>query len=422
MALRWKYVIAPTPEEIEKRERMIAAMDAFWDLFKEKFEPFFNGGESNLTIEERAKANSEMAEELASKLVNISPRLYFEIGPNHDGSGGRRLTITSEGAVERFQLIKYMLAHAPTFPNWVILDHRPPVPFDDAMRLTKTRCKAETVMNFEIEVVRAPHNTIDLTFYSRSCEGEDDKRAEEQAFVLTEYLLGEEFLNIWRNNFKVKPLSFWGALFKHGRVRPEQLKATVDDLIRTMQNELPKKPFDTEHWHPAEIDPETGKTNVGRAYRLSPRNMHRPDVHFWDDLASAFSNIPALWEITHEARRYYDARFSRCGEVLAFLKIGRNTTSETDAIEVRHQQEEALDERLKELGIGITYGGGTGHIYSYIELILTDVGAAIPIIRAVLQELKVSRRSWLLFHDTALYYEWVGIWDDTGVPPGLEEA
>ena len=135
---------------------------------------------------------------------------------------------------------------------------------------------------------------------------------------------------------------------------------------------------------------------------------------------AATSDIPKLGEITHEARRFYDARFTRCGEVLAFLKMDRTSIPEEDFLDIRVKQQDALEERLGKLGIGKVYGGGTGLQYAYVELILTDVERAAKEIRSLLQELNVSRRSWLLFHDTSLYYEWIGIWDDTREPPGLE--
>jgi hypothetical protein len=45
-----------------------------------------------------------------------------------------------------------------------------------------------------------------------------------------------------------------------------------------------------------------------------------------------------------------------------------------------------------------------------------NVEQAVKAIRDLLQQGNLSRRSWLLFHDTDWRYEWIGIWDDSPRP------
>ena len=66
---------------------------------------------------------------------------------------------------------------------------------------------------------------------------------------------------------------------------------------------------------------------------------------------------------------------------------------------------------------GCVIGGGTGLRYSYIDLALADVDAAIPLITRRLRAGKIPRRTWLLFFDAPLAHEWIGIYGDTPVPP-----
>jgi hypothetical protein len=58
--------------------------------------------------------------------------------------------------------------------------------------------------------------------------------------------------------------------------------------------------------------------------------------------------------------------------------------------------------------------------YSYVELALSKPDEAIAALRRRMQTGKLPRRSWVLFHDTDLCGEWVGICDDTPPPPGRE--
>jgi hypothetical protein len=50
-------------------------------------------------------------------------------------------------------------------------------------------------------------------------------------------------------------------------------------------------------------------------------------------------------------------------------------------------------------------------------LALADVDAAIPVIQSRLRDGRIPHRSWLLFFDTPLAEEWIGMYTDTPAPP-----
>jgi hypothetical protein len=81
--------------------------------------------------------------------------------------------------------------------------------------------------------------------------------------------------------------------------------------------------------------------------------------------------------------------------------------------------EDALTAVLTLGSLGAVIGGGTGLRYSYIDVALTDVERAVPVIRERLQRGRIGRRCWLQFYDDALAAEWVGLWPDSPEPPGL---
>jgi hypothetical protein len=70
--------------------------------------------------------------------------------------------------------------------------------------------------------------------------------------------------------------------------------------------------------------------------------------------------------------------------------------------------------------VGAVLGGGTGLRYAYIDLALADISAALPVIRGCLRNLQIPKRSWLQFFDATLSQEWIGIYDDSPMPPGME--
>ena len=81
---------------------------------------------------------------------------------------------------------------------------------------------------------------------------------------------------------------------------------------------------------------------------------------------------------------------------------------------------DAINELLIPDRLGCQIGGGTGLVYSYVELALTDVDAALRRIRQRLRAGRMPIRTWVLFHDSDLCGEWVGIYDDAPPPPGFE--
>ena len=84
----------------------------------------------------------------------------------------------------------------------------------------------------------------------------------------------------------------------------------------------------------------------------------------------------------------------------------------------RERWETAIDEALVPAGLGGTIGGGTGRRYSYAELALADVDRSLPVLRERIQAAGVPSQSWLLFHDSELAEEWVGLHGATTPPPG----
>jgi hypothetical protein len=104
------------------------------------------------------------------------------------------------------------------------------------------------------------------------------------------------------------------------------------------------------------------------------------------------------------------------------LKIDGSEGLDEDGFLDRSSMEDALNEVLIPARAGCVIGGGTGAQYSYIDLALTDVESAIPLICSRLRAGKIPRRTWLLFFDGALAREWIGVYGDTPAPPGADEV
>ncbi len=133
-----------------------------------------------------------------------------------------------------------------------------------------------------------------------------------------------------------------------------------------------------------------------------------------DDLFFYSSIVPHAWQAT--GRRFRSERFSR-SETFVYLKLdGRDAAME--GFPDKGAIEDAINDVLLEPDLGMVCGTGTGYRYSYLDLALTDVDAAVPLITDVLRKGDIVRNSWLLFHDSELADEWIGVWPETPTPPG----
>ncbi|MDH3399292.1 MAG: hypothetical protein OEM81_15910, partial [Acidimicrobiia bacterium] len=123
------------------------------------------------------------------------------------------------------------------------------------------------------------------------------------------------------------------------------------------------------------------------------------------------------WENGHNGVPYFSERYSKAGEIFCYLKLDGSEELEGEIFEDKGDIEDALEDALRPGGLGCFFSGGTGYRYSYVDLALTDLQSAIPVVREVLQAGRLTKRSWLLFYDTEWANEWVGIWPDS--PPPL---
>jgi hypothetical protein len=104
-------------------------------------------------------------------------------------------------------------------------------------------------------------------------------------------------------------------------------------------------------------------------------------------------------------------------EFFCYLKIADIENIPTDDIlEVREKIEGCFNAPLLQVGVGCVIGGGWGPHFPFVDLALTDVNAAIPLLRQISTELELSCSTWLRFLDSKYNNEWVGMYPDTPEP------
>lgn len=392
--MRWRYSDMAGVEE-GNHEPVRQQINAWWKEFQRK------AGDLGKLF--AGKSDWDLPQWMQDNLQCIDSGLMWEFGPAVR-KDGHRLVITVESDHYLRPLAQEILRLAPKIKGWEFYGYRLAEPLDQAIETVVARTGgsiSDTMVHVEI----GEFNRIDCLFTSPNYQtSQDCEKASGDVFVATETLAGEEYLNRWVGAIEVVP---WKE--KTGDFHPlSDFKFLLDDKIVAVQESLPSVPV-------FELSQESQWT----LYKLKPREAE--DYPSQLDMFVGKAMIESLWQNGHSGVPFDSQRYSTGNETFCFLKLdGRE--ADKDDFEDKGEIEDALDKALKNARLGCYIGGGTGLIYSYVDLALTDIGKAIPLIQDVLRKGKINRRSWLLFYDTTLEWEWIGIWDDSPPPPRADKT
>jgi hypothetical protein len=409
--MRLKYVFPSSSAEDSERLLLEKRIDFWWKEFERKA--------TDLPLAFRGKLKWDYISWMQEEFHKIHPEVMWEFGPGVNG--GERLAICAESNFVLQPLVDFIIERAPAIPNWTFLPYRPPVEMEWVQIYTKARADASlTPGAFKVKVSLGKYNKIDLSFYSPTYSEARHDEELKLAGTAAQYLLGEEIFYYWLGNFNLEPLSFMKSLLGGGLVPLDKLKPRVDVLISAVRDQLYNAPMWkggwNAHFNGEAVDPR--RTPVGSVYKLEPKTR---DVYpNWTDEFAAVSQAPIIWEATHLDPEFSSRRFSKHSEIFCYLKIDTAEIPNDKLLSNRHAIQDGLEKLLYGAHAGTITGGGTGTLYSYIDLALDDVRAAIDSIRRCFREMKLTHNAWLLFYDIELAKEWVGVADDTQPPPGYD--
>jgi hypothetical protein len=378
----------------------LGLIDAWWKAFADRAD------EIEASFQRGRKM--DLVSFMRNALQAVDDRLCWEYGPAIH-KPGHRLVITPEAQHELHPLVRAILARAPQLPRWEFYAHRLPEDAGSAVATVKGRVGVDFAGS-KVKVQQTEDSRLGLEFHSPACRHPEDQKSIGAGFVAAETLLGEDILNTWIGPVRTVPLrkpGFFSRSKEDSTLLPmEKLKDEVDARIAAWRAKLPD--------HPRYLMEREGPTATWTSFELKP--PERDDYPWRSDLFVAITGCRDLWVEAHGRGVFSSRRHSRFEETFCYLKI-ENSGIDRDRFPERGAIEDALDADLRPAETGGSIGGGTGRRYCYVDLALTDVNGAIPIIRRVLRAGKMPQRSWLLFFDEELSAEWVGVWDETPPPP-----
>lgn len=390
------------PKEMAQRQAVLSKTDEWWRAFEER--------RSAIVALFKNEVKWDLPRWMQDHLQAISPDLMWEFGPAVKCEG-HRLVITPESEKHLRPLVDLILQRAPQIPGWEFYPYRLPETVERAQMGVSGRTGG-SLEGVKANVRTGESGRIDLTYLSPRCKSPDDQQSLNVAFVATEELLGEELLDKWVGMIKVAPLPTTKGilgLFRTetksppGTVALDRLKPTVDSLASCAMEQRPTDPcyawVENTTWSCLELKPQESLDYV---------RQH--------DLFVGTTAILDLWQTAHSEMAFYSERFSRCGEVFCYVKLDGCDGLGEEGFRDKAEIQDALNAALVPQQLGCHIGGGTGLRYSYVDLAMADLRRGIDVARSVLAKGKVPRRTWILFFDSTLATEWVGIYDDTPPP------
>ena len=399
--MRWLFCEPGSPDEKHKTQ-VASHIMPWWREFTAKV--------PQVIASFKQEAKFDLPGWMHETLGKIDPRLMWEYGPAIKGEG-HRLVITPEMHRELRPLTSTILKNAPQLPGWEFYPYRLPESLEMAQITVEARTNG-SLQGVTFRPAIGEGRRIDLTFFSPRTKNEEDQQSLHDAFVATETLLGEEFLDKWIGSISVAPVPkagllgslFGGAKASAGKQLPlERLRDTVTALSQSVVEQLPPVGFAQRH-------DDAGWAN----YQMDPEQAE--DYLFREDVIVGSTMEPDLLAAMLPGGGFFSGRFSRVNERFCYVKIDSSEIPIEQRVEARGELEEALHEALMAANSGAQIGGAVGLRYVYIDLALTNVQAGLQIIRKLCHG-RVSRRSWAFFCDADYIGEWIGLYSDSPPPP-----
>ena len=151
----------------------------------------------------------------------------------------------------------------------------------------------------------------------------------------------------------------------------------------------------------------------------SSRSSRRRIIPLGADVALVSTFLPELVKCFLSGDSFASTRFSRAGELFAYLTYESRERDPRRALSRRRVLEDALDAALVSERAGRVIGSGMGVVYSYVNFALASWERAVDVVRSVGTRVGLSDKTWILFFDTALGEEWVGLRRSTPAPVNL---
>ena len=396
--MRWLFADLGNELEVQKKRQIDAQIEAFWQTF---------GRDTKQLLKSARESDGGILYNwMREHLHAIHPGLLWEIEFDEEKNAAVFI-ITAGGSHELRLLVETILKSAPKLKNWSFSAYKNP---NDLTLVRDSRIPGDWT-DTEVFLERNKAHCVDLTFVSPKFISDNDKADFFTAMILAETVLGEEVLDKWIGNVftRAKRKSRLKTIMRV--VRPEVVKHTktniidlpkaVKKMVDQIKSALPDKPL----W---QIESQSFTIDTVTPDEVEEEG--RPPSRL-----TTVTITPDLTRAVQSRISFHSCAFSNFGEIFCYIKIF-DLDSPLDHPAKYSEFEMYLDQKLRQAELGCATGSGVGVDAAFIDLMLVDVKASIPLLRAAAKKFGLPQRSWLLFHDIYWRDEWVGMSEFTPLP------
>lgn len=397
--MRWHFYDPDDEAEAADHARKVQAIERWWQAFADNAE--------NIHAVMTGLGGFDLADFMHSHLRPIHPQLMWEFGPAVKGKGVR-LIITPETERWLCPLAKAVVKMAPQLEGWEFYPHRLPESIEVAAMFVSDRFQID-LQQFTFAAKIGSRGKIDLILTSSEFGAGDSAHEFNAALVGVEALIGEEALDRWVGVVDLLSPGERSSLppdeQPHRLLGIDRLRPTVEALIGSLEEQRPE--------HACHQWPENEPTYTGFEMQPDPHGAETLRC----DIFVGVTWRPDVFQASCRPDHFDSVRYSRHGEIFAYVAIDGTDGLEASAFADRSEIEDALHETLVAENLGAVLGGCTGLTFSYVELALAQPCKAVKRIGEILSAGNLPLRSWIAFHDSSLAQEWVGVYPHSPPPP-----
>jgi hypothetical protein len=271
------------------------------------------------------------------------------------------------------------------------------------------RVLGETGLDFGRARARAGFargHLLDIVVYLPGGKGTQDES--DAAERLLRLVAGEELFERWLGTVKATPAVRGGPLTvlnsnaeESSALPLETLPATIHAAIAGLKLGLPEllpAAADSEDWVLFELEPEPAL-----------------DFAAQDDLVLCSTRTPEPKKCFLRGEPFFSGRFCNSGVLFAYLKYESAAATAEARLAQRARFEAALTHALPPAGAALV-GLGLGTRYGYLDLAVRDPDCVSRHLLPALRAEQIDARAWLLFCDSELEREHLGVYPETPEP------
>ncbi|QQR57526.1 MAG: hypothetical protein IPG59_21520 [Candidatus Melainabacteria bacterium] len=411
--MRWLYIPDEDDPDFIAKQETISRIEKWWQDFEQFGLPLFKQDINELSNQ---SGPSDFTQWVVEHLHKIHPDIMWEVRKDDDNNDVFIATV--EDSYFDGGIVLTMIEMAPKLDNWRFLTHRPPVPIESIPEYLKHTIGLKFPKDIRVSWEKSDINKIDLSYYSSTFTG-DLRKDLMLTLKLTSVILGEEMFESWINEAEALKPASGPAQMLNSLIGKSNLVAhdisnlleqcqkikteIIDSLPDKCQSEIVISPAVDEDAPLFMFNRDHDEENVPEA-RKSRRNFY---------LASQKLLIGLLAGIYFHSHCH-----SKMGEKFCYIETDLFFTDDGNLdFDTRDEFMKKIDVVLRENNLGCVVGYGSGNEKFYFDLALTDIEKTIPLLRKMAEKFKLPLDSWLLFYDSNLRDEWVGLYKDTKSPP-----